>query len=99
MLRFILLMSAMFVLPFIAWHAWRLVAAAKDGEAQAAPMTGLAVAGGVLAIIASMVLALVGGTGVSRDGRYEPARMVDGEVQPGGFIPDEPDEPEDPPSP
>jgi TRAP-type C4-dicarboxylate transport system permease small subunit len=99
MLRFILLMSAMFVLPFIAWHAWRLVAPSKEGEAPAAPIMGLAVTGAVLAIGASMALALIGGTGVSRDGRYEPARVVDGEVQPGGFVPEEPEQTDDPPSP
>ncbi|MCP2671611.1 hypothetical protein NHF40_11805 [Maricaulaceae bacterium EIL42A08] len=98
MLRFILLMAAMFALPFIAWHLWRLVQSPETDQAEQAPATTLAIIGVVLALLATVTLALVDGPGVSRDGRYEPPRVVNGEVQPGRFVPDEGDNvPEDPP--
>ncbi len=100
MTRFVLLMAAMFALPFILWHVWRVVNAAPavDGaDAPPAPNGLLALAGAGLALIAVAVLAVTGADGVARNGTYEPPRLVDGEVRPGGYVPAEDDVPEDDP--
>jgi hypothetical protein len=101
MLRFILLMAAMFALPFILWHLWRLTAQPGQAEASAVPTGLLAIFGGVLAIGAVITLSLVDSPGTAREGRYQPPRVVDGQVQPGYFEPEEDpvpeDQPDDPP--
>ena len=99
-MRFILLMAAMFALPFIFWHVWRLMNAvpAADGEAaSAAPNGVLALAGAGLALIIVVVLALTGADSASRNGAYEPPRLVDGEVRPGRAVPAENNVPDDDP--
>jgi hypothetical protein len=100
MMRFILLMAAMFALPFILWHVWRLtkaVPAEGDVDAPAAPNGLLALAGAGLALIVVGILAVTGVDEAARNGAYEPPRLVDGQVRPGSHVPAEDDVPDDDP--
>lgn len=100
MMRFILLMAAMFALPFILWHVWRVMkttSAAEIADAPTAPNGVLALAGAGLALIVVAILAVTGVDEAARNGTYEPPRLVDGEVRPGGHVPAEDDVPDDDP--
>lgn len=99
-MRFILLMAAMFALPFILWHVWRLLnatPAVEGAEAPAAPNGVLALTGAGLALIVVAILAVTGVDEAARNGTYEPPRLIDGEVRPGGHVPAEDDVPDDDP--
>ncbi len=91
MLRIVILMAVMFALPFIVWHLWRLLATSvdEDGQAAPAPVGSLAIVGAALAVVATFSLVLFGGAGTSGEERYQPPRIVDGEVQPGEFVDDD----------
>ncbi len=100
MLRFILLMSVMFVLPFIVFHLWRMVGTPNDAtpdDVPVTPTTWLTVIGAGLALVSALWLGLTHESEESGQGRYVPPTVVDGEVQPGRFEPDEGEVPEDRP--
>ena len=94
MIRIILVMLAAGALPFLAWFAW----SAARGLARPAPVLPLSLAGVACALLAVALLALSGVDDVSRDGRYVPPSLEDGEIRPGRFVPSEaePDPASDP---
>lgn len=81
MLRFSVLMLAAFLLPFLIWHLVRL-ATQHD---RVMPTGVLAVSGAMLGLVSVMVFTAFSISGTDRDGAYQPARLEDGQVQPGGF--------------
>lgn len=86
MIRFVLAMLAAIVLPFVIWH----IAARLRGQSGEGAPNGLLLMAGAGLGLAAMLALSVGNLLMSSDtGRYEPARMEDGEVRPGRIVPDE----------
>lgn len=95
MIRFVLVMAVVFALPFIVW---RIASAVRSEEAASAPTGKLMMIGGALALISMVVLAALSIEKYEYDGAYQPARLEDGEVRPGGFERRDPDSDPDQPS-
>jgi hypothetical protein len=92
MLRVLLTYILPLVAPFVIYELWRMLARAKYGgtgtgdadPVDRLPWTWLAGAGVVLVAITVVSLALFSDW---EDGSvYEPARLIDGTVQPGRFV-------------
>lgn len=95
-MRFALILLVMFAIPFIVFAVWRLI---RGDKAQLIPTHVLVLMGAFLSVLAMLLLALSSIDGDENPGVYEPTRLEDGQIRPGGFE-DEGDEPVDePPNP
>ncbi|MGJ3233142.1 MAG: hypothetical protein ACFE0P_15235 [Oceanicaulis sp.] len=82
MLRFALILLAVFALPFVVYMLWRLV---KGGPSERAPTSMLIGAGFACSVIALLILALTEIGQGGGDGAYAPPSLQDGQVRPGRF--------------
>ncbi|MFO1039417.1 MAG: DUF6111 family protein [Geminicoccaceae bacterium] len=83
MLRIIFETVLPFLLPFLAYAAWRRWGGSTASVA-GVPWSALSIAGGVLVIIAFVGMALLGGE--DPHGEYVPPHMERGRVVPGRVI-------------
>jgi len=95
MIRFLIVMIVVFSLPFLAW---KLRAAMTSGEPGPMPVGILSIIGTLAAAAAMITLAALSIEGARDGGAYEPPRLDEGEVRPGGFNEDAPEGDPDRPS-
>lgn len=81
MLRFLVLMLAALLVPFVIWHLVRLV----TQHERPMPTGLLAFGGAALGLVGALVFTAFSISGTERDGAYQPARLEGGEIQSGEF--------------
>jgi hypothetical protein len=92
MLRLTLIEIASFLLPFLIFLIWRWQSG-QDALQHPTPVLKLGALGAGIAVFLFLALALFEGMGNDHIGeRYVPPRVVDGEIIPGHFIPNDTDE-------